>query len=89
MYSIKLVDLVIIFREGFGHMTLNVLFPTTTAWLLVLASQMALRAGLTRLYHSGVASDLSLLPFCSRVGVVVCYMPFKKVSAESSGCIHG
>jgi hypothetical protein len=77
MDSIKFVDLFSVDNEGFGYSTSNVLLLATATWLLVFATQMALRTSLACLYYSSVAGDLSFLPFSGRVGVVVCYMPLK------------
>lgn len=77
MHSVQLVDFAIVCVEGLWYFARDVLLPTATAWLLVLAAKVTLGAGLARLHDPRVASDLSLLAFGSRVRVVVRNVPFK------------
>ena len=77
MYSIDLIDFSVIRRERFWHSTRDILLLATTAWLFVFAAEVTLGAGLARLHHSSVASNLSFLSFGSRVRAVVCYVPLK------------
>jgi hypothetical protein len=81
MNSINLMSVILIGGKHFWYTASDLLFLTSTAWLLVLTPEMALRARLTGLDYSRVSSDLPFLSLVRGLCIVIGYMSLEQVSA--------
>jgi hypothetical protein len=83
MNSINLMDVILVGGKHFWYTASDLLFLTSTAWLLVLTPEMALRARLAGLNYSRVSGNLPFLSFVRGLCIVIGYMALEQVSATS------